>query len=120
MFAGSKDIFYGIASVAALAILVVSCKSKLATAEVLDVSKTPVQTVDDMFAVQTKNGSVVLRVESSLMERYISDTAVYESFPKGIAIYGYADEGMLETVIVTLGQILYILLTRPPLSINRS
>ena len=51
MFAGSKDIFYGIASVAALAILVVSCKSKLATAEVLDVSKTPVQTVDDMFAV---------------------------------------------------------------------
>jgi LPS export ABC transporter protein LptC len=92
---------FWIASVAALAILVVSCKSKLARADVLDVSRTPVQTVNDMFAVQTKNGTVVMRVESSLMERYANDTSVYESFPKGIAFYGYADDGVLETVIVS-------------------
>ena len=90
-----------IASVAALAILFVACKGKLAKAEALDVSRTPVQTVDDMFGVQTKNGDVVLRIEASLMERYVNDTSVYESFPKGLAIYGYADEGVLETVIVS-------------------
>ena len=101
VFHRPDSILYGIASVAALAILVVSCKSKLAKAEALDVSKTPVQTVDDMFAVQTKNGNVVLRMESSVMERYDTDTSVFESFPKGLAIYGYADEGVLETVIVS-------------------
>ena len=90
---------YRIASVAALAIVVVSCKGKLALAEDLDVGKTPVQTVDDMFGVQTKNGVTVMRIEASIMERYDNDTSVYESFPKGI--YGYADDGVLETVIVS-------------------
>ena len=90
-----------IAIAAAVAILVVSCKSKLGRAEVLDLSKTPIQTVEDMFAVQTKNGLVVMRVEASVMERYDTDTNAFESFPKGIAIYGYSDDGLLETIIVS-------------------
>ena len=67
----------------------------------LDLSKAPVQTMDDMFAVQTRNGRVLMRVESSLMERYDNDSLSYESFPKGIAIYGYDDTGLLETIIVS-------------------
>lgn len=85
----------------AVAILVVSCKNKMAQAEVLNLKSTPVQTIDDMFAVQTRNGLVVMRVEASVMERYDNDTTSYESFPKGIAIYGYSDEGLLETIIVS-------------------
>ncbi|MBR0300262.1 MAG: LPS export ABC transporter periplasmic protein LptC [Bacteroidales bacterium] len=90
-----------IASVAALAILVVSCKNKMGRADDLDLAQAPVQTVENMFAVQTRNGRVLMRVESSLMERYDNDTLTFESFPKGIAIYGYDDEGLLETVIVS-------------------
>ena len=73
----------------------------MARAEVLDISRTPVQTVEDMFAVQTRNGRLVMRVESSLMERFDNDSCSFESFPRGIAIYGYDDEGLLETVIVS-------------------
>ena len=97
----SKAFYRGIAVVIAAAILVVSCKNKMAQAEVLNLAETPLQTVEDMFAVQTKNGLVVMRVESSLMERFDNDTIAYESFPKGIAIYGYSDDGLLETVIVS-------------------
>lgn len=93
--------YLGIAVVITAAILVVSCKSKMAQADALNLKDTPVQTIDDMFAVQTKNGLVVMRVESSVMERYQNDTSSYESFPKGIAIYGYSDEGLLETIIVS-------------------
>lgn len=99
--AGNTQIQYWIAAVIAVAILVVSCKNKMAQAEVLNLKSTPVQTIDDMFAVQTRNGLVVMRVEASVMERYDNDTTSYESFPKGIAIYGYSDEGLLETIIVS-------------------
>ena len=86
--AKNKQIRYWIAAVFSVAILVVSCKNKMAQAEVLNLKDTPVQTIDDMFAVQTKNGLVVMRVEASVMERYDNDTTAYETFPKGIAIYG--------------------------------
>lgn len=92
---------YWIAAVIAAAILFVSCKNKMAQADVLNLKDTPVQTIEDMFAVQTRNGLVVMRVEASVMERYDNDTSSYESFPKGIAIYGYSDEGLLETIIVS-------------------
>ena len=95
------QIRYWIAAVIAVAILVVSCKNKMAQAEVLNLQDTPVQTIEDMFAVQTRNGLVVMRVEANVMERYDNDTTSYETFPKGIAIYGYSDEGLLETIIVS-------------------
>ena len=92
---------YWIAAVFAVAILFVSCKNKMAQADVLNLKDTPVQTIEDMFAVQTRNGLVVMRVEASVMERYDNDTTSYETFPKGIAIYGYSDDGLLETIIVS-------------------
>ena len=73
----------------------------MAKADVLNLSEAPLQTIEDMFAVQTRNGLVVMRVEASVMERYDNDTCSYETFPKGIAIYGYSDEGLLETIIVS-------------------
>ena len=91
----------GMASAFALAVLVVSCSSKLKQAEALNLAETPVQTVDDMFAIQTKNGTVLMRIEAKRMERYDKDTVTYESFPMGFAVYGYTDEGLLETIIIS-------------------
>ena len=91
----------GIASVSALAILVVSCKDKLAEADLLDLASAPVQTIDDVFAVQTRNGKVLMRMEAALMNRYDNDSLTYESFPNGMAVYAYTDDGVLETIIVS-------------------
>lgn len=88
------------AGAAALAVLFLSCKSKLGRAEVLNLDETPVQTVERMFAVQSKNGTLDVRMEAPVMERYETDTVTYESFPKGVSLYGYTPEGLLETVIV--------------------
>lgn len=88
-----------IATTSVVAFVVLSCKGKLPEAANLDVGNTPVQTVDDMFAVQTKNGVVIMRMEADLMERYDNDTSSFEKFPKGLAVYSYTDEGLLETTI---------------------
>ena len=89
-----------IATATAVAFVVYSCKGKLAEADEIRLGETPVQTVDDMFIVQTENSVMKLRAEAPLMERYENDTLSYELFPKGISVYGYTEEGMLETEIV--------------------
>lgn len=89
------------ATAIAVAFVVYSCKGKLDSAEKLDLKETPVQTVDNMFVVQTENGVLQMRMEGGLMERYERDTLSYELFPEGFAVYGYNDEGLLETVIVS-------------------
>ncbi len=91
---------YRIASVFALAICVVCCKSRLGQAEDLVLSEMPVQTIDDMFAVQTRNGLVSMRMEAGVMKHFESDTASVDTFPDGFSLYGYSDEGLLETVII--------------------
>ena len=83
-----------------VASIVVSCGSQIGEADRLDLDKTPTQRIYDMFAVQTRNGSVAMRIESDLMEHYDADTASYDAFPNGISVYGYTDEGLLESVIV--------------------
>ena len=83
-----------------VASIVVSCGSQIGEADRLDLDKTPTQRIFDMFAVQTRNGSVSMRIESDLMEHYDADTASYDAFPHGISVYGYTDEGLLESVIV--------------------
>ena len=88
-----------IATASAVAFVVYSCKSDLAEAEALLLEETPVQTVDDMFIVQTENGNIQMRAEAPLMERYERDTLSYELFPKGFFVYGYTDDGKLETEI---------------------
>ena len=88
------------ATAAAVAFVVYSCRGKLSEAEKLDLSVTPLQTVDSMFFVQTENGRLKLRVEAGSMEKYETDSLDYELFPEGFNLYGYASDGNLETIIV--------------------
>lgn len=90
-----------IATALAVAFVVISCKEKLDVAQALDLDNTPMQIVDDMFIVHTENGILQMRVEVPLMERYKKDTVEYELFPKGLAVYAYTDEGLLETQILS-------------------
>jgi len=90
-----------IASALALAFVVYSCKGNLSEADKLDLSRIPLQTVDDMFFVQSENGRLKMRVEAPRMEVYEHDTVSYDLFPKGIRVYGYSEEGLLETTIVS-------------------
>ena len=85
----------------AVAFVVYSCKSNLGVADSIDIDETPVQTVDDMFVVQSENGILQMRMEAKLMERYDRDTMSYELFPEGFAVYGYNEEGLLETEITS-------------------
>lgn len=78
----------------------VCCKSKIAEAEKLDLSKTPTQRVEGVFAFQTNNGSVEMRVEAPVMEHYSTKENEYDSFPDGLSVYGYTKEGLLESIIL--------------------
>ena len=90
------------ATAAAVAFVVFSCKGKLGEAEAIDLSETPVQTVRDMFIVQTENSGLQMRAEAPLMEKYEKgDTLSYELFPEGFNVFGYTDEGLLETRITS-------------------
>lgn len=84
-----------------VASVVVSCEGKKVEKKPLDLSLIPLQRVDDMFAVQTTNGKLSMRMEATVMEHYETDSLSWDSFPKGIAVYAYTDEGLLETVIVS-------------------
>jgi len=88
-----------IATATAVAIVVCGCSSKLRQADAIDLSQTPVQIVDNMFAVQTKDGVVLQRMEADEMLRFSSDTLDYELFPKGLNVYAYTEDGRLETYI---------------------
>lgn len=89
-----------LAITAVVASVVVSCKAKLAEAGKLDLGQTPLQRVSDVFAVQTRNGLVLMRMEAGLMEHFESDTSSWDAFPKGIAVYSYTEEGLLESIII--------------------
>ena len=90
-----------IATATAVAFVVYSCKGKLAEADSLILEETPVQVVDNMFIVHSENGKIQLRMEADLMERYDKDTVSYELFPEGFAVYGYTNDELLETEIVS-------------------
>ena len=82
-----------------VAIIVFSCRDKLGEAQKLDLETTPVQVVDSMFAIQSTNGVVQMRMEAPRMERYDTDSTTYESFPDGLSVYAYTSDGLLETTI---------------------
>ena len=88
-----------IATASAVAFIVYSCNKKLSEAASLDLSETPVQTVDSLFMTQTKNGGLKMRVEADVMERYDNDTCSYELFPKGLHVFAYSEDDKLETVL---------------------
>ena len=89
------------ATATAVAFVVYSCKGKLGEAESLDLKETPVQVVDDMFIVQSENGVMKMRAEAPRMEKYErGDTLNFELFPEGFFVYGFDEDGKLETEIV--------------------
>ena len=89
------------ATATAVAFVVYSCKGKLGEAETLDLKETPVQVVDDMFIVQSDNGMIKMRAEAPRMEKYErGDTLDFEFFPEGFFVYGFDENGKLETEIV--------------------
>lgn len=87
------------ATASAVAFVVFSCKSNLSEADKLDLNKIPLQVLDSMFFVQSENGRVKMRVEAPRMEVYEHDTLSYDLFPKGIHVFGYSEDGLLETTI---------------------
>ena len=89
------------ASTLVLAFVVYSCQGNLSEAEKLDLNKIPIQTVDDMFFVQTENGHLKTRVEASRMEVYEQDSLSFDLFPQGVHFFGYAEDGSLETTITS-------------------
>lgn len=90
-----------IATASAVAFIVYSCKGKIQQSDDVDFSAAPVQIVRNMFVVQTENSLLQLRMEADLMERYENDSVSYELFPEGFAVYGYNEEGLLETEITS-------------------
>lgn len=87
------------ATAVAVAVIVYSCSGKLKEAAYLNMEETPLQTLDSMFLVQTENGLLKMRVEAGVMERYSHDDTSYELFPKGLSVYAYNSDGLLETTI---------------------
>ena len=81
--------------------IVVSCADKTVVGEVVDINVIPRQTVDNMSAMQTKNGKLQMRMEAKKMMRFQNDctNVSYELFPEGFDVYAYNEEGSLETHI---------------------
>ncbi len=94
-----KKNIYPVAVTFVIATFVVSCGDKIVKGDLLDLTKVPLQTVDSMYAVQTGNGMLQMRMEASVMERYSNDKESYELFPRGFSVYAYNNEGLLETHI---------------------
>lgn len=90
-----------IATAAAVAFIVYSCKSRLSVAERLDLSKTPLQTVDSMYMLQTKNGKIEMRILTGVLQRFDNDSVSHEYFPDGLWVYAYTDDEVLESTIVS-------------------
>ena len=84
----------------AVAFVVFGCGGKLKEADKINLAETPVQVVNDMFAVNTENGLVKQRFESDVMLKFVTDTMDYDLFPEGLHVFGYTEEGLLETIIM--------------------
>ncbi len=82
----------------AVTTFVISCKGEVQQ-EPVDLSQSPMQIIENMNAVQTKNGLLQMRMESPLMQRFESDSVSYELFPQGFNVFAYDAEGNLETQI---------------------
>lgn len=89
------------ATASAVAFILFSCKSKLSQADKLDLAKIPLQKVDSMYLVQTKNGMIEMRVVTGEMQHFENDTMSCDVFPEGMNVYAYTDDEVLESTIVS-------------------
>lgn len=96
-----KHIMRIIATASAVAFVLYSCSDKLSKAEKLDLSTTPLQTVDSMYLIQTKNGKIEMRVVTSEMQHFENDSITCDLFPSGMNVYAYTDDEVLESTIVS-------------------
>ncbi len=103
MFRSTPNIKYMalVAIVTAIATIVVSCSDQTPQGQIIDINAIPRQTVKDMYAVQTNNGMLQMRMEAKLMQRFQNDSTKisYELFPEGFDVYAYNKDGLLETHI---------------------
>lgn len=85
----------------AVATIVISCSSKVPQGEIVDINTIPRQEIDSMYAVQTNNGGLQMRLKSLKMERFQNDCTKisYELFSGGFEVFAYNREGDLETHI---------------------
>lgn len=91
-----------VATAFVVATIAVSCKNKIAETEQIDLKATPSQVVENIVIVQSRNSKTEYRMQAPLLERYDSDPKdSYDLFPKGLNVYGYNEEGLLETSIVS-------------------
>lgn len=91
-----------VAIAVAFATIPFSCKNSLAETDQLDLTTAPTQVVENMKAMQSKNGQYEMRMEAPIMEHFEQDkNTSYDYFSKGIAVFGYNEEGLLETVITS-------------------
>lgn len=88
-----------IATAAAVAFVVFSCSSSLSQAESLSIDEVPFQIINDMYVVQSKDGKIQMRIKAGVMERYEKDTLLWELFPKGLEVFAYTEDGLLESVL---------------------
>lgn len=84
----------------AVAFVVFGCGGKLKEADKINLAETPTQVVNDMFAVNTADGVVKQRFESPVMLKFVTDSIDYDLFPNGLHVFGYTEEGLLETIIM--------------------
>lgn len=89
-----------IATAAAVAFVVYSCSGG-EKKDTVDLGTIPLQTIDNMFTVQTKNGVMQSRMEAATMQHFETDTLKTDLFPDGFAVYSFADDGRLETILLS-------------------
>ncbi|MBR5249829.1 MAG: LPS export ABC transporter periplasmic protein LptC [Bacteroidales bacterium] len=90
-----------VAFVFAMATIAVSCQPKLGETQIASPDTAPNQMLEEMSAIQSRNSLRQMRIEAPLMEIYSQDPDdMYELFPNGFLVYGYNEEGLLETEIV--------------------
>lgn len=78
----------------------VSCRGKLGEAETLNLDNVPLQRIENVFGTQSTNGDLEIRIEAPVMEHYDEDDQTYDYFPKGISVFAYTKEGLLESIIL--------------------
>lgn len=95
-----RNIMTQATAILAVAFVVFGCGGKLKEADKINLAETPTQVVNDMFAVNTDDGLVKQRFESAVMLKFVTDSIDYDLFPNGLQVYGYTEEGLLETIIM--------------------
>lgn len=90
-----------IATASAVAFVLYSCSDRLSRAEKIDLSSTPLQTVDSMYLIQTKNGKIEMRVVTAVMQHFENDSVTFDLFPSGMNVYAYTEDEVLESTIVS-------------------